>query len=308
VRSSFDLSDLHYTLIDGFDHPVLERIGALPVGFTPLPSRPGDSALDYVRAHLTHQRDLRTGGNGAKRRDLPTQLDMVIQDAIEDPSAMVYAFGSRWGPKPWEIDRTFADHPIDPSDGVHDVHMNQGNRNRPGRADDNVARENGVWQDGALFVHFGAQDRWAAVFLAFRDQSWQTDDRTGQPLFDDSAPAQGLRIVAALVNPVGPAPERELVTILNPAPNPVDLLGWSILNSDQAPTLLSGQIRPQTTLEVVIDPTAALRNRGGTISLIDPSGKRVSGVAYTTRQAQRDGYLIVFEQTKDDLPHNDAPS
>ena len=42
-----------------------------------------------------------------------------------------------------------------------------------------------------------------------------------------------MRIVAALVNPVGPAPEAETVTLLNASPEAVDLTGWSILDRDK---------------------------------------------------------------------------
>ena len=42
-----------------------------------------------------------------------------------------------------------------------------------------------------------------------------------------------MRIVAALVNPVGPAPEAETVTLLNVTPEAVDLTGWSILDRDK---------------------------------------------------------------------------
>ena len=39
-----------------------------------------------------------------------------------------------------------------------------------------------------------------------------------------------MRIVTALVNPAGPAPEAETVTLLNASPHQVDLTGWSILD------------------------------------------------------------------------------
>jgi uncharacterized protein YukJ len=57
--------------------------------------------------------------------------------------------------------------------------MNQGNpRSGP------FGGDNGVWQDGALFVHLPEETRWIAIFLAFQTQAWQTDDLTGHPLDD----------------------------------------------------------------------------------------------------------------------------
>ena len=53
--------------------------------------------------------------------------------------------------------------------------MNQGNPL------DNHGQDNGIWQDGALFVNLPAQHTWIAVFIAFQTQSWQTDDQ-GNPV------------------------------------------------------------------------------------------------------------------------------
>jgi hypothetical protein len=39
-----------------------------------------------------------------------------------------------------------------------------------------------------------------------------------------------VRIIAALVNPVGPAPERETVTLINTSAHDLDLRGWTLLD------------------------------------------------------------------------------
>ncbi|HET7615957.1 MAG TPA: DUF2278 family protein, partial [Bacillales bacterium] len=62
-----------------------------------------------------------------------------------------------------------------PGNGIHDIHMNQGNQ-------DKWKDDDGVWQDGALLFHYPSTDKWTAVFLAFQSQSFQTDDRTGHAL------------------------------------------------------------------------------------------------------------------------------
>ena len=77
-----------------------------------------------------------------------------------------------------------------------------------------------------------------AVFLAFQSQAWHTDDQTGHATHPRAGRAGGpdhtVRIVAALVNPVGPAPEAETVTLLNASPEAIDLAGWSILDREEA--------------------------------------------------------------------------
>ena len=92
--------------------------------------------------------------------------------------------------------------------------MNQGNSGA-------FAGDDGVWQDGGLLLHFPAPSQWVAIFLAFQSQAWHTDDThraraPGSPRPTRPDPTAAVRIVAALVNPVGPAPEPETVTLLNP--------------------------------------------------------------------------------------------
>lgn len=60
-------------------------------------------------------------------------------------------------------------------DGIHDIHMNQGNPQGGFRKD------NGIWQDGAIFTYLHATDVWTALFIAFQTESWNTDD-SGNPL------------------------------------------------------------------------------------------------------------------------------
>ena len=60
-------------------------------------------------------------------------------------------------------------------DGIHDIHMNQGNPVAGG-----FNKDNGVWQDGALLIHLPSKGTWTAVFIAFQTESWSTDS-AGDP-------------------------------------------------------------------------------------------------------------------------------
>ncbi len=55
--------------------------------------------------------------------DLNEKLDQSVQRAMADEKAWVYAFGERWGPES-RADKYFG---FIPGNGIHDVHMNQGN-------------------------------------------------------------------------------------------------------------------------------------------------------------------------------------
>jgi hypothetical protein len=98
-----------------------------------------------------------------------------------------------------------------------------------------------------------------------------------------------------LVNPVGSAPEAETVTLLNVTPEAVDLTGWSILDRDKRRLVLdAGELAAGDSLRVLLRAPVALGNRGGLISLLDPDGLKVDGVAYTKAQAEREGWSLVF--------------
>lgn len=57
-------------------------------------------------------------------------------------SSVIYAFGQRWGPEADECDQYFD---YLPGNGIHDIHMNQGNSK-------NWANDDGPWQDGRMEV------------------------------------------------------------------------------------------------------------------------------------------------------------
>jgi hypothetical protein len=205
---------------------------------------------------------------------------------------VVYAFGQRWGPEQGVADKVFD---FEPGNGIHDIHMNQGNNGR-------FSVDDGVWQDGALLFHFPGPDQWVAIFLAFQSQAWHTDDINGHalpvtpgPIPGDDDPHRRIRIIAALVNAPGPAPEHETVTLLNPGADGVDLTGWALV--DRAEHRLAVPSMTLAAGEAVRIPLAEpiqLGNRGGALTLLDAAGLKVDGVAYTGDQADLDGATILF--------------
>ena len=202
-------------------------VAGLGAGWHPLPSRPGGAALDFIRGNLFARPGMRTLPPDAAGpdNDLADFLDHYVKRAIADPAALVYAFGERWGPESGTKDKVFG---FKPGNGVHDIHMNQGNSARF-RGDD------GVWQDGGLLLRLDG--RWVGIFLAFQSQAWHTDDATGHAIAAPTPPsppaartraATAIRILAAMVNPLGGSPERETVLLLNASPRAVDLTGWTL--------------------------------------------------------------------------------
>jgi hypothetical protein len=160
-------------------------------------------------------------------------------------------------------------------------------------------RDNGVWQDGGLLLHFPGESRWVGIFLAFQSQTWHTDDTTGNAV-GGVPPAPGvepatIQILAAMVNPVGPAPERETVLLLNASPEAVDLTGWRMSDRLKHTCLLpAGPLAAGATLQAPAEDGVQFGNQGGAITVLDAEGLKVAGVSYTAAQAKREGWTIVF--------------
>jgi uncharacterized protein YukJ len=288
VRSAQSPPDLLYLAVEDFAHPVLTALNDLENGFTAIPSVPGGAALDYIRGNLFDRTAVRPLPNDVPGpdNDLSEKIDHFVGRVMNDPDARVYAFGQRWGPEAGIPDKIFG---FRPGNGIHDIHMNQGSSGR-------FARDNGVWQDGGLFLHYPNQNQWVAFFLAFQSQAWHTDDATGHPLtdIDRQEPDGQVKIIGALVNPVGPAPEAETVTLLNTSPQDVDLDGWRIADRLKNQMMLPQQILPAGhTVRIFVQPPAQLGNQGGLITLLNPEGLKVDGAAYTKAQA-REGWTVPF--------------
>jgi len=216
-----------------FVHPITAIVSSLASGFNPLARQPEAGGLDYIRGNLL-QPGLMTPlphELPGPDNDLNEKLDQIVQRAMADPEASVYAFGERWGPED-KADKYFG---FIPGNGVHDVHMNQGNVGQ-------FVQDDGVWQDGGLLFHFPAQGQWTAVFLKFHSQSWHTDDRTGHTLtVPDILPDGVVRIVAAMVNAKG-SPEKEWVFLLNTSDRAVPLTGWELVDKQKARLRLHGSL------------------------------------------------------------------
>src|SRR5215470_8069855 len=297
VKSQTSPSELLFLVDEDFHHVVTDRLLPLGEGFTPVPSRPGGLALDFIRANLFDRVDMRPlpPDVPGPDNDLADRLAHFIDRAKAESDARIFAFGERWGPEPKNPDKTFK---FKPGNGVHDIHMNQGNVG-------SFTKDDGVWQDGALILHFPATDQWVGIFLAFQSQAWHTNDETGHASDDVPTPGPGptpsptepdfrVFIVGALVNPIGPAPERETVTLLNATPAPIDLSGWQISDQQKRKQTLTGSIDAGATLQIVLSPDVQLGNKGGMITLLDDRGLKVHGVSYTKADADREGWTVVF--------------
>ncbi len=179
---SVDGSEVLYAIEEGFTPPNLVGLLALPMGITALKSQPGGLALDFVRSQVDGKQMITPaqmtllpkpakGQKGlsaeeqaigeARAAALKNAVITLLNMTIADKDGVIYAFGS-----------AFSDG--GKVDGIHDIHMNQGNPPK------NHGGDNGIWQDGALFIHLPTKNTWTAVFIAFQTESWKTDSK-GNP-------------------------------------------------------------------------------------------------------------------------------
>ena len=311
VKSKQSPSELEYLVVDDFAHPVLDQLPGLELGFTEIERAPGGLSLDYIRANLFNRDRMKPLPHKVPGpdNDLNEKIDAVMQRAISDEDALVYAFGERWGPERDRKDKHFG---FLPGNGIHDIHMNQGNS-------PNFRAQDGVWQDGALLIYFpaanGIAESWTAVFLKFQSQAWHTDDASGHtiagpPPIDPPSPdppidppprdppfvePQGdIRIVAALVNPIGAGPEAETVTILNRTAEEIPLDRWSLADRNKNKQVLGGSIAAGAARVIALSNDVQLSNKGGIITLLNAQGLKVDGVSYTKAQALPEGWTAVF--------------
>ena len=269
VKSQLPPSDVEFIVIEHFQHPITPIVEQLPKGFTALERKPGSGALDFIRGNLFDRAKMRPLPFSVPGfdNDLNEKLDRVMQRAVGDedawctPSASAGDRSRRQG----QVLRFL------PGNGIHDIHMNQGNAGK-------FTADDGVFQDGGVLVHFPDQQEWIAIFLKFQSQSLahRRQDRTfrhragashhppgppqppGPPTSDE--PDGLVRIVAALVNPTQ-SPEVEVVTLLNTAPHDVNLSGWALLDTQKKRLPLSDVLSAGATRVVRVSQPLALRTR-----------------------------------------------
>jgi uncharacterized protein YukJ len=153
---------LRYRMVFDFHHPLTGQLSAAPDGLHLLTGTAKLPALDFLRSDLLAE----TGKwrdsdvmDGSEDREPCKSLARLLDKARQQKLA-VYVFG-----------RTYADG----TNGIHDIHMNQGSKGAFLHVKGNDKNDhNDVWQDGAVLVDQGSAG-WAAYCTAFTQQLVPTD-------------------------------------------------------------------------------------------------------------------------------------
>lgn len=157
---SKDGSEVLFFIDENFDRPIIDRMISLDDGLHRVKKRPNALAIDYLRSHYFEKEEMTTlpPSVEGENNDVQDFLDRLVKKAAleKDLGSRIYIWGA---PFP---------------NGMHDVHMNQGNFG-------NWKQDNATWQDGAIIFYFPQENVYKAFFLAFQNQSWDTDSE-GNPI------------------------------------------------------------------------------------------------------------------------------
>jgi hypothetical protein len=173
----------------------------------------------------------------------------------------------------------------------------------------------GLMAMGAVRCHLGARAPKEALINGARYdlKLFRSDDnqhiRTFYPVFlgpaDGPTPAPTpvppvvsgpVRILAAMVNPVGDDPGQETVTLLNAGSVPIALDGWFLVDKMRNRFGIHGVTLAGGAATTVLLPrnSIQLSNKGGEIRLVDRAGQTVHLVTYSRAQAANEGRAIIF--------------
>jgi hypothetical protein len=213
--------------------------------------------VDYIRSNLFRGTDMKplVHTQSGPDNDLFEKVEDLVQRAIS-ANGIVYAYGDKWGPEPAKPDQYFG---FGPGNGVHKIHMNQGDRENA----------NAKYQDGALFVELPS-GKTSGLFMKFQNQAWHTDETHGNPLVEapnalplkpallgpiepwdvvpSDSPYHLARIIGALVNPQDSGEKNPTVTIFNTSSSAINLAGWTLCDAQDRQERLAGVVRPAHAL------------------------------------------------------------
>ena len=296
VRSNPDLpgepigkSYLHYLIDNDFDHPIVPSILGRPVGLSQVERSYTGGALDFQRGNLFDPTEMRVlPAHGPGDDGLAQRLGAILQVAQLQNSDVIFYGNAFVKDSAHQTDAVFGFTPTT-SYGLDNIHMAQGDP----REVNIRLHENAIWHDGAAFIWDERAHRMVAIFLAFQSQSWHSNTMgdylygvTGceAPTYDYSGadprlilpPPRPAEITSAHKRPDGPGS----VVITNMSAAALVLNGWRLLvDTEISFPLPARALAPGEPLSLPL-PNGALNDRGGLLTLLNPTNLKVNGKAY----------------------------
>jgi uncharacterized protein YukJ len=163
--SSANRDRIQYKVFTNLEQALFARMAALPDGYTELARTAASGAFDYARSAIlgpaARQGWIVSDGVDAVR---------ILQDHLSAGPAKVFVFG-----EPFTDAAPQTDAGVQSQNGMHNVHMNQGDPAHSSDGRDHQA-DDGIWQDGATIFQ-NADGSLTAFCSKFVSQTFDTDDR-----------------------------------------------------------------------------------------------------------------------------------
>ena len=172
IASSAHTEDVRvlFAIKQNITPPQVGALLKLPSGMFNLPAQ-GLHGINYVKDGLVNKDEMHLLPLFDRSAPIEAQgeqkIKQLVSDVIAEPDTVVFAFGHRYD----QTSPKNACWGFSPDDGIHNIHMNQGNV--PGNHDD----ENGRGEDGALLLYFPKPNTWVGVYIAFQTQSFDNDEQ-----------------------------------------------------------------------------------------------------------------------------------
>ena len=163
--SSATKDRIQYKIFVNLDPALFATVATLADGYHALGGNSASGALDYTRSPIF----------GASARDGWIVSDGAVavqklQDHLSARPVKLFVFG-----EPFTDTTPQTDAGVRSEDGMHNVHMNQGDPTHSSDGRDHQA-DDGIWQDGAT-VFQNADGSLTAFCSKFVSQTFDTDDR-----------------------------------------------------------------------------------------------------------------------------------
>lgn len=162
---------IQYKIFEDLDRGLFAGILALLDGYTPLGigpvNGPGSGAIDYARSPL-----LGAGGNNQSGWTVSDGLVavQVLQQQLDAGPQKLFVFG-----EPFTDPEPVTENSVESQNGLHNVHMNQGDPADSPDGRDHQA-DDGIWQDGAT-IFLNADGTLTAFCSKFVAQTFDTNDQ-----------------------------------------------------------------------------------------------------------------------------------
>jgi uncharacterized protein YukJ len=180
--SSANKDLIQYKIFNNLSADLFSKIMALPDGYTSLPSDSSSGALDYIRSPLlgagtgalavgavVNCDAASAAGDGWIISDGKTAVQ-VLQTQLSAGPLKMYVFG-----EPFQDSSPVTQDGVKSQNGMHNVHMNQGDPRQSSDGHDHQA-DDGIWQDGVTIFE-NADGSLTAFCSKFVSQSLNTNDQ-----------------------------------------------------------------------------------------------------------------------------------